>query len=53
MKSFGPLDKEIVTGAGPGGGPHVKVWSLTDNILTLRNSFLAFDPAFFSGIYVG
>jgi hypothetical protein len=43
----------IITGAGPGGGPHVKIWALNNNAVTLQNSFLAFDPAFTGGIYVG
>jgi hypothetical protein len=43
----------IINGAGPGGGPHVKVWALNNNAVTLQNSFLAFDPAFTGGIYVG
>lgn len=41
---------DVVTGAGPGGGPHVKVFSGT-NASSLA-SFLAFDPAFTGGVFV-
>jgi len=45
----GQLD--IVTGAGPGGGPHVIAHRGSDlNILT---SFYAYDPAFIGGVFVG
>ena len=43
----------IVTGAGPGGGPHVKVWQVVNNVTTLQQSFFAFDPAFLGGVFVG
>nr|MCU0706303.1 Ig-like domain-containing protein [Fimbriiglobus sp.] len=41
---------EIVTGAGPGGGPHVKVFDGKD--LTERASFMAYDLAFTGGVDV-
>jgi hypothetical protein len=41
----------IVTGPGPGGGPDVRVWS--DNGATILREFLAFDPAFLGGVFVG
>lgn len=41
---------DIVVGAGPGAGPHVKVFSGA-NFSQIR-SFYAFDPGFDSGIYV-
>jgi hypothetical protein len=44
----------IATGAGPGGGPHVEWWTLaTNNTVTLKRSFFAFDPAFLGGVFVG
>lgn len=40
----------IVTGAGPGGGPHVRVFeALTGNV---QNEFLAYDASFFGGVNV-
>jgi hypothetical protein len=42
---------EIITGADAGGGPHVRVWSLSDGI-TERFGFFAFDPAFRGGVRV-
>ena len=41
---------DVITGAGPGGGPHVKVFSGADN--SLLSSFFAFDPAFTGGVRV-
>jgi hypothetical protein len=42
---------DIVTGTGPGGGPHVKVFDgMTTNQL---GSFFAFDPFSLSGVNVG
>jgi hypothetical protein len=44
----------IITGAGPGGGPHVKAFSnLAVSPPVLDFSLFAFDPAFVGGIYVG
>lgn len=42
---------DIVTGAGPGAGPHVKVFSGT-NAAVIR-SFFAFDAGFQGGVTVG
>src|SRR5262249_9065721 len=42
---------DVVTGAGAGGGPHVKVFSGKDGT-TLR-SFFAYDGNFFGGVQVG
>jgi Putative Ig domain/Bacterial Ig domain/FG-GAP-like repeat/FG-GAP repeat len=42
---------ELVTGAGPGGGPHVKIFRVPD--LALVGSFYAFDPSYTGGVYVG
>ena len=37
---------ELITGPGPGGGPHVRVWSLAGNNLIEVAGFFAYDPAF-------
>jgi hypothetical protein len=42
---------DIVTGPGPGGGPHVKAWRLAGP--TVAREFMAFDPAFTGGVFVG
>jgi hypothetical protein len=42
---------DIVTSPGLGGGPHVKIFSGTDSELV--NEFIAFDPDFRGGVYVG
>jgi serralysin len=42
---------DIVTGAGPGGGPHVRLWALPGP--TQRRGLFAFDPAFAGGVFVG
>jgi hypothetical protein len=41
---------DIITGAGPGGGPHVEAWSGKDG--TLLRSFMAYNPGFTGGVYV-
>jgi hypothetical protein len=41
---------EILTGAGPTGGPHVRAFRVDDSVAL---SFFAFDPAFTGGVYVG
>ena len=46
----GSLD--LITGAGPGGGPHVKVFSGADNFTTELFSFFAFNAGFLGGVYV-
>jgi hypothetical protein len=57
------LYADIITGAGPGGGPHVKVWRLFDFVnnaqgvtiqylYTEAASFFAFDPSNTSGVRV-
>jgi hypothetical protein len=45
----GQLD--LVTGAGPSGGPHLRVFQ--GNNLTEKSSFFAFDPSFLGGVFVG
>jgi hypothetical protein len=42
---------DIITGAGPGGGPHVKIFDGTN--LSLLQSFFAYDPTFLGGVFVG
>ena len=41
---------DIVTGAGPGGGPHVQVFNGKNN--SVIQSFMAYTPTFSLGIYV-
>ena len=41
---------DIITGAGAGGGPNVKVFSGTDD--SLLQSFMAYDPSFTGGVRV-
>jgi hypothetical protein len=41
---------EIITGAGPGGGPHVRVFKADG---TPIGGFMAYDPGFKGGVYVG
>jgi hypothetical protein len=42
---------DIVTGAGGGGGPHVKVFSGADN--SVLQSFFAYDASFAGGVRLG
>jgi hypothetical protein len=45
---------EIVTGAGPGGAPHVRAFRLEAGVtVTEVASFLAYDPAAAAGVRVG
>src|SRR5437588_275014 len=41
---------EIITGAGPGGGPHVRIFRMDG---TPIGGFMAYDPGFSGGVYVG
>ncbi len=43
---------EIVTGAGPGGGPQVNIYSLSSAGAQLVNTFFAYDPGLRSGVTV-
>ena len=42
---------DLVTGAGPGGGPHVKVFDGATN--TLISQWFAYPPEFTGGVFVG
>jgi hypothetical protein len=46
---------DIITGAGPGGGPHVRVFDGTTGLQldNAEDSFYAFDPIFSGGVFVG
>lgn len=45
---------EIITGAGTGGGPHVKAFNrATDGSLNTVSSFMAYDSSFTGGVTVG
>jgi hypothetical protein len=47
---------DIVTGAGPGGGPHVRIFDGGTGLQLQQNttdSFMAFDPSFSGGVFVG
>ncbi|MFH1253598.1 MAG: L,D-transpeptidase [Candidatus Uhrbacteria bacterium] len=41
---------ELITGAGPSGGPHVRVWSFDNKNWNLEKEFFAFDTGDRSGI---
>lgn len=43
---------DIITGAGAGGGPHVKVFDGATDFNTTTHSFFAYDQAFRGGVYV-
>ena len=43
---------EVVTGAGVGGGPHVKAFDVKTDTIVERESFFAFDEAFRGGVVV-
>ena len=43
---------EIVTGAGPSGGPHVRLLKVSGATVTDLASFYAYDPAFRGGAFV-
>jgi hypothetical protein len=45
-----PTETDIVTGAGPGGGPHVKAFEVPSN--TVVQSFMAYDSSFRGGVFV-
>ena len=43
---------DIITGAGPSGGPHVRAFSLAGGGVTEVASFYAYDPSFTGGVFV-
>ncbi len=44
---------DVITGAGPGGGPHVRIWN-SGHVSSLQEltGFFSYDPAFRGGVYV-
>ncbi len=48
---------EVITAPGLGGGPHVEAWhvpaSFGNGSTSVASSFLAFDPSFTGGVFVG
>jgi hypothetical protein len=45
---------QLITGAGPGGGPNAVVWDLSNSAQpTILESFYAYNSAFTGGIHVG
>jgi hypothetical protein len=46
---------DIVTGAGPGGGPHMRIFDGATGLQLpdAQDSFYAFDPTFSGGVFVG
>lgn len=50
----GSLPDELITGAGPGGGPHVRIWRRqSDGTFTDAGGFFAYAPEFPGGVFVG
>jgi uncharacterized membrane protein len=42
----------IVTGAGPGGGPHVRTWTLANGQISMVGNMMAYDQSFRGGVSV-
>jgi hypothetical protein len=49
----GTAQEQIVTGAGPGGGPEVRVFDGVGTHRQLASHFFPFSPSFTGGVYVG
>jgi hypothetical protein len=47
----GAAPPDILTGAGPGGGPHVRAFDCPS--LAVLDSFFAYSPSFTGGVFVG
>lgn len=47
----GTTDPEVITGAGPGGGPHVRVWNVQGQE-PFGGGFFAYAPNFSGGVEV-
>ena len=43
---------EVITGAGPGGGPHVRVWRIAGGTATEILGFYAYSPYSPGGTFV-
>jgi hypothetical protein len=43
---------QLVTGAGPGGGPHVRVFTISPSAIAGTPGFFAYSGAFFGGVDV-
>jgi hypothetical protein len=61
VKDFGvtgvDVPQQLITGAGPGGGPHVKAWDDPDGDRRVSDDplfteFFAYSPDFSAGVYV-
>jgi hypothetical protein len=48
----GDGNPDLITAAGPGGGPHVVIWTITAGVpyATVQSGFFAFEPGFTGGI---
>jgi hypothetical protein len=44
--------EEVITAAGPPGGPHIRVWKFSGGALHPVAGFFAYAPGFYGGVYV-